>query len=268
MNNNPLISVLVPVFNRFIFIPRTLQSLKNQSYENIEVVVINDGGENAYQFVEELHDPRFKYVENPYNMGPAAARNTGLRNCMGEYISLLDSDDIYLQYALEFRIYMLQKLGVEIVYTRSLKNIMNHVRLSDGRKGYQIVHRELYWDQEFDRDRILTINVCPVCNPLFSRKAWEDSHYWFNEELTITEDQDFWIALSRNHDFHNLGLIDAECSYVQEQGAQMTGTRDFSQNLIKVFKRWRSTAININAVIEQQNSVLRSAGINPVDYGL
>jgi glycosyltransferase involved in cell wall biosynthesis len=265
---NPLISVLVPVYNRFSFIPRTLQSLQNQSYKEIEIIVVNDGGEDASQFVEQLHDPRFKYVTYTKNQGLSHARNVGLQNCTGNYISLLDSDDIYLPYALETRMYWLQKLGAEVVYTRSLKNIMDHVIFSDGREGYQIVHRELYWDQEFDRDDILTTNIAPCCNPLFSRRAWEESNYWFQEDMDSSEDHFFWISLSRKYDFYNLGLVDAECTYVREKGFNMTGSRDFSKNWIKIFQHWRHTAINYEKVVSQQNSVLKSVGINPEDYGL
>lgn len=266
--SNPLISVIVPVYNRQEFIPRTLQSLKDQTYKNIEVVVINDGGESAEHLVDAMNDSRFKYFEHDKNKGLAAARNTGLRNSSGEFISLLDSDDIYNKYALEFRITALQNLGVDVVYTRALKHIMNRVDMGNGRFGYEIVHTELYWNMDFDRDRMLVYNIAPCVCPLFSRKAQEECNIWFPEDLDTSEDQYFWTGLSRKYDFHSLELCDAECSFVQNAKINMTGTRNFAKNWVKIYKDFRYSAIDREWVIKTQNQTLINAGLNPSDYGL
>lgn len=265
--NEPLISVLVPIYNRFNFLVLTLQSLKNQSYHNFEAICINDGGEDASRFIEELDDSRFRYFEHKINSGLPAARNTALKHANGSYISLLDSDDIYLKYALEMRMYYIQKLGVDVVYTRSLQNIMDKVQFSDGREGYQLVHQQLYWNSNFSRDQLLCTNIAPCCNVTFSRKSWEDSGYWYDEELRTGEDFDFWNALSRKYDFHNLEFIDAECSF-RRDGTQMTGVRNFAMDLPRIFKRWRNTAIDLPKVTEIQNRILINSGLNPSDYNL
>ena len=264
----PLASVLVPVYNRQEFIPRTLQSLKDQTYQNCEFIIINDGGESAKHLVDAMNDSRFKYFEHDKNKGLAAARNTGLRNSSGEVISLLDSDDIYNKYALEFRITALQKLKVDVVYTRSLKHIMDRVEGRDGSIGYKIVHTELYWNMEFDKDRMLIYNIAPCCCPLITRKAQEDADMWFPEDLDTSEDQYAWTKLSRKYDFHNLELCDSECSFVRNSKMNMTGTRNFAKNWIKIYKDFRHTAINYEWVKNTQNQTLINAGINPEDYGL
>jgi hypothetical protein len=110
-------------------------------------------------------------------------------------------------------------------------------------------------------------NLCPCCNPLFSRRSWEKSNYWFDESLTSTEDHDFWIGLSRKTDFVPLELIDTECSYRTDKN-QMTGSIDFSRNWIKVFKKWRHTAEDLDWVTERQNAVLKSVNIDPASVGL
>jgi glycosyltransferase involved in cell wall biosynthesis len=261
-NSEPLVSVLVPTYNRKWLLPRTLNSLLEQSYKNIEIVLVNDFGEDVQDIVDNLNDTRIKYIKNESNLGLAGTRNVALRNCNGKYISLLDDDDIYLKYAIEFRMHMIKNLNAEIVYTRSL---LDHWHKTDN--GYQSVQKVLYWDSEYNKDLILVQNIAPCLNPLFSRKSREDSNYWFDETLTTTEDHDFWIALSRKHDFHNLQLVDAECSQ-RDDKSQMTGSLDFSKNWIKVFKKWRSTAENLQWVIESQNSILQQVDINPSDYGL
>jgi O-antigen biosynthesis protein len=259
---DPLISVIIPCYNRLEWIPLTIESLINQTYTKFEAIFINDGGESVQPLLDQYGDDRFKYYEHDVNKGLPAARNTGLRHCEGDYISLLDSDDIYMPLALEFRLSMLKKYKAEIVFTRSLQN------LYENKNGqYNLVHQQLYWNSPFDRDLILVQNICPCCNTLFSRKSWEESNYWFDETLTSTEDHDFWIALSRKNDFIPLELLDAECSYRLDK-KQMTGSVNFVPNWIKVFKKWRHTAEDLEWVTENQNNILRNVKINPADYGL
>jgi glycosyltransferase involved in cell wall biosynthesis len=260
--SEPLVSILVPTYNRKWLLPRTLKSLLNQSYKNLDIVLVNDAGEDVQDVVNELNDSRINYIQNQSNLNLAGTRNVALKHAKGNYICLCDDDDIYLPYAIEFRMYMIKKLNAEIVYTRSL---LDHWHKTDN--GYQSVQKTLYWDSEYNKDLILIQNIAPCLNPLFSRKSWEDSNYWFDETLTTTEDHDFWIALSRRHDFHNLQLVDAECSQ-RDDKSQMTNNLDFSKNWIKVFKKWRHTAENFQYVKESQNNILRQVGINPINYEL
>jgi glycosyltransferase involved in cell wall biosynthesis len=262
MIDNPLVSILVPTYNRKWLLPRTLQSLVNQSYKNIEIVVVNDAGENVKDVVSQFNDSRIKYFWNEKNIGLAGTRNVALKHSTGSYICLLDDDDIYLPYAIEFRMYMMKKLNAEIVYTRSLKDVWD----KQGDK-YFSTQKVLYWDSDFSKDLILVQNIAPCCNPLFSRKSWEESNYWFDESLTTTEDHDFWIALSRRFNFENLKLIDTECSFRTDLN-QMTGKKNFSLNWIKVFKKWRHTAENLDWVVKKQNEILESVNLIPSDYGL
>jgi glycosyltransferase involved in cell wall biosynthesis len=264
---DPLVSILVPIYNRFNFLVLTLQSLKNQSYRNIQVLCINDGGESAENYIKELNDPRFEYYEYSANKGLSFARNTALKHADGTFLSLLDSDDIYMKYSIEFRMYMIKKLGAEIVFTRSLQNIMDKITLPDGRETYQTIHSQLYWNSPFRRDLILVQNVAPCCNVTFSRKSWEKANYWFQEDMSSSEDHDFWCALSRKTDFIPLDLLDTECS-LRQDGTNMTGTINFVPNWIKIFKRWRETAEDLNWVTNTQNDILRKVGIDPADYGL
>ena len=259
----PLVSILVPTHNRKWLLPRTLNSLTTQSYKNIEIVLVNDAGEDVQDIVNQFNDPRIKYYQNPINIGLAGSRNVAIKESTGDYICLLDDDDIYLQYAIEFRMYMMKKLGAEIVYTRSL---LDHWEKVD--EGYRSVGKTLYWDSPFRRDLLTVQNVAPCCCPLFSRKSWDDSgNYLFDETMTTSEDHDFWCGLSRKTDFQELKLIDCECSQRNDK-SQMTGSLDFSPNWIKIFKRWRSTAENLPWVTEHQNNVLKSVGINPEEHGL
>ena len=266
--SNPLISVLVPCYNRLEWIPFTIESLLNQTYTNFEAIFVQDGGEDIDGIIAKYNDPRLKLFKHDVNKGLPAARNTALRHSSGEYISLLDSDDIYLPLALEFRMSMMKKYNAEAVYTRALQNIFEKKFTQYGESYYQMVHQQLYWNQDFDREKLLLINLCPCNCWLISRKAWEETNYWFDEDLKTSEDYDFTIAISRKFDYVNLKLIDCEDSYRTDTESQMTGTRNFGFDIAKVYKRWRHTAQDLKWVTENQNNILRSRGIDPSDYGL
>ena len=264
MSNNPLVSIIVPTYNRASLLQRTLNSIFGQSYLSIEILVVNDCGEDI-QFVldkfPECGARKITYVKNEVNKGLAETRNAGMSHATGDYFIFLDDDDILLPYAIEFRMYMIQKLSAEIVYTRALQDIWEKAD-----NGYRSIHKQLYWDSHFDRDLLLVQNIAPCCCPMFSRKAWDDSgNYKLDGNLDTSEDFDFWVSLSRKTDFHELKLIDAECSYRRDL-TQMTGSRNFSNAYPIIYGRWRNTAENREWVVSHQNDVLKNMGFNPDAY--
>jgi len=261
----PLISVLVPTYNRKWLLHRTLESILTQSYKNIEVILVNDAGEDVQPLVDYLGDSRIKYYQNEKNLDLAGTRNVALGYSTGDYICLLDDDDIHLKYTLEFRMYMMKKLKADIVYTRALQDVWQKVE-----NGYQSIHKKLYWDSPFDKDLILIQNIAPCCCPLFSRQAWMDTGAWFDETLTTSEDWAFWVELSRKYDFHELKVVDCECSFRMDN-TQMTGSREgYTSHLPYLYKKWRDYASpeKKDWVIEHQNSSMKSRGLNPSDYDL
>lgn len=101
--NQPLISIIIPIYNVENYIKECLNSVSNQTYKNLEILCINDGSLDNSLNITKHHsntDNRIKII-NQDNKGLSAARNTGLRNAIGEYIFFLDSDDILLENAIE-----------------------------------------------------------------------------------------------------------------------------------------------------------------------
>lgn len=112
-----LVSVIVPVYNGEKYLHMCIESITNQSYENIEIILINDGstdncGEicNAYA----LRDKRIKVIQTTNN-GPAAARNTGIENSKGEFIFFIDSDDFIENNAIELLIESYKQTNADII---------------------------------------------------------------------------------------------------------------------------------------------------------
>lgn len=267
MNKLPVISVIIATRNRPSLLRRAFESIIHQSCENKkEVIIINDGGEkylDRYRNDNGGGISRLKAIDLEKNMGVSHTRNIGLENATGDYICFLDDDDIFLNHAFDFRMNMINKLKADIVYTRALQDIWETQR--DGK--YRSVGKQLYWDCAFDKDLILIQNIAPNCCVMFSKDSWNKS-YWFDENLINGEDYDFWIALSRNNDFHELGLIDCECSFRKDEKSQKTGSENFANSYPIIYKRWRHTAIDLEKVTQSQNRMLVKMGFNPKDYDL
>lgn len=90
----PLVSICIPVYNSDRFIAHTIESVLNQTYQNWELILINDGStDDSVTIIKQFNDPRIVYIEQG-NRGAAAARNVALNNCRGEFVQFLDADDL------------------------------------------------------------------------------------------------------------------------------------------------------------------------------
>lgn len=101
-NQNPLVSVIIPTYNRANSLERAIKSVINQTYKNLEIIVVDDNStDNTEEIVKSFSDDRIKYVRHFQNKGSSSARNTGIKNSQGEFIAFLDSDDEYLPEKIE-----------------------------------------------------------------------------------------------------------------------------------------------------------------------
>jgi GT2 family glycosyltransferase len=108
--SGPLLSIVVPTYNRDYCLARTLDSALNQTYANVEVIVVDDGSKDKTdQLIADKYgnEPRLRYIKQK-NGGVSSARNNGLRNTRGEFIALLDSDDVWHPWKAELQIGVMQ----------------------------------------------------------------------------------------------------------------------------------------------------------------
>src|SRR5690554_926163 len=101
MTPNALVSIIIPTYRQKEYFKEALDSLVNQSYKNIEIIVIDDNGDfNEYSeyvtnIIQNKYDKRIKYFKNSANIGSAQSKNRGIELSMGDYITFLDDDDYY-----------------------------------------------------------------------------------------------------------------------------------------------------------------------------
>lgn len=117
----PLVSCIIPTYNRANFVERAIQSVLNQTYKNIEVIVVDDGSEdNTKEVVLSIKNERIKYIRLHRNFGAAFARNVGIVNAEGEFIAFLDSDDYFLPEKIEKQVEaMMSDSSIGVCYTEA-----------------------------------------------------------------------------------------------------------------------------------------------------
>jgi len=102
MTTTPVVSVIIPTRNRAHVLRRSIESVLNQTFSNLELIVVDDASEDlTASLVTAIRDPRVRYIRYDGHRGAAAARNVGLRAARGEYIAFQDSDDEWTRFKLE-----------------------------------------------------------------------------------------------------------------------------------------------------------------------
>ena len=114
--NKPLVSIIIPCFNRENYLPETIESCLEQTHSNLEIIVADDGSTDgsvtvAKQYAQQ--DDRVK-VFHTVNQGPCVARNNGLGLSQGIYVKFLDSDDVLLPYSIEYQVDSLEHYQVDL----------------------------------------------------------------------------------------------------------------------------------------------------------
>lgn len=189
ISNFPLISIIVPIYNSENALEDCLRSLSNQTYENIEIILINDGSTDRSYIIAEAYckmDKRFKLF-NQCNSGVAVARQKGLDNATGEYIIHCDSDDIMLKNAIEDLLMSIEKNQSDIAVGSYIKK-MPHEGKPDVIFEYKTV------DANNFIQKIVTGEYhAGLCNKLI--RATLCKKFSFDPSINFTEDKLYLIQL-------------------------------------------------------------------------
>lgn len=115
-----LVSIITPLYNSSIWVEQAIKSVQNQSYQNWEMLIIDDySTDNSYTIAQSFaeKDSRIKVVQLNENSGPAIARNMAIESAQGRYIAFLDSDDLWLPEKLEKQIKFMQEMDIAFSFT-------------------------------------------------------------------------------------------------------------------------------------------------------
>ncbi len=188
------ISVIIPTFNRVDYLKRAIFSVQRQSAQCQEIVVVDDGSTDSTQdFILQLakKDKRIKYLFQENN-GPAAARNLGIKNCSGDYIAFLDSDDHW------------HKRKLEVQYKRlfqAKEYLISHTYEKWFRRGVHLNQKKIHIPRDGDIfEHCLQLCAVGMSTVMVKRELFELVGY-FDETMRCCEDYDLWLRVSCNYNF-------------------------------------------------------------------
>lgn len=187
-----LISVIIPLYNSERYISETIESVINQTYQNWELIVIDDySTDSSREIVKEYEkkDTRIRLIESETNFGgPARPRNIGIENAKGKYIAFLDSDDVWLVEKLEKQVEVLADSDYDIIHTLaySIDTQSNKIGLLNNQKVYNALHPFLSDLTIFYFSNYVNINTVLM-------KKDKDLRFREDKYLVALEDWFFWI---------------------------------------------------------------------------
>jgi glycosyltransferase involved in cell wall biosynthesis len=191
--SKPVVSVIIPTYNRVGVLRRSIQSVLAQTYRDFELIIVDDGStDNTEEVVRSYSDPRIRFIRQEKNRGAAVAYNIGIKAAHGEYIALLDSDDEWLPKKLERQMELFQQdkkgdLGLVLCEVLALGrhgdshiipklNLLTREALLPHRRdgGYctlqflikcNLAEAELYFDEELKdaNEWDLLVRLSPIC---------------------------------------------------------------------------------------------------------
>lgn len=198
---DPLVSIIIPTFNRDAYIGSALDSIINQSYTNWECIVVDDGGTDQTAKIMADYckqDDRIKYVKRPdcYAKGSNGSRNYGLSLSKGDFIAFCDDDDYWLQDKLEKQMPIFEAHPDVGLVTGNIEYVN-----TDGVRSGRVIKQTGNHGYVFED--LLFKNRLSMITPVLRREVF-DKVGLFNTEFKIYEDWEYWRRVAYYYPFYAL----------------------------------------------------------------
>jgi glycosyltransferase involved in cell wall biosynthesis len=200
-SDKPLISVILPTYNRAPLIGKSIQSVLQQTWTHFELLVIDDGSsDNTDDVVKSINDPRITYVKYSENRGANHARNVGVKTAKGDYLAFQDSDDEWYPEKLEMHLNAFRNASSDIGVVYS-----GFYKITGSKKTYipgkQISRKEGDILQELLKDNFISTPSVLI------RRACFETAGDFDESLPRLQDWDLFIRLARDYRFKYIDQV-------------------------------------------------------------
>lgn len=196
----PLVSVIVRTCGRPDVLRETLISLCNQTYPNIEVVVVEDGKDASQEMIiSEFSDLRIQYHATKEKRGRCVVGNIGMESANGEYFNFLDDDDVFYADHVETLVAALQNnTEFRVAYALGAQTPIRVI--SQEPYQYELIGYEHAVDFPFNRLRLLQQNYLPIQSVMFARCLYEE-YGGFDTHLNVLEDWELWTRYAVKEKF-------------------------------------------------------------------
>lgn len=210
--NNPLVSVVIPSFNRLDYLLRAIESVLNQTYSKTEIIVVNDGsteeGYLEHKYIKDIKQINLEQNQKIINgFGPGNIRNFGINKASGEWVAFLDDDDLWLKDKLEIQLNHLKGTNLKMSSTDALigngiyneklkyKSLLNDyyykkIKKAVFRNYFINRFKKLIYPETFTKDFITTVNPIITSTVLLDKDLINQLNGFRN--LPYAADYDLW----------------------------------------------------------------------------
>ncbi len=233
--SGPVVTVLVPTFNRRRYFAEALASVVCQNYRNLQIIAINDGGEDVSDIVKSYDDPRLLFINRKENRGKAYSLNEALARAEGKYVAYLDDDDLYYPNHIETLVDALEnKSDCQVAYS-DLYKVYCKVCPDGSRKALSKV---VEISRDFDRFFMLYYNHVLHVSLMHRRDLLEKTGL-YNEAINVLIDWDLTRRLAFFSDFYHVPEITGEfyqpagkCDRISVLGRK--NEKKYARNILRI----------------------------------
>jgi len=230
---SPIVSVIMPVYNTAKYVQVAIDSVLAQTYADFELLIIDDdGSDNSIDLCRAYDDPRIRIISQQ-NRGLAGARNTGIRNARGQFVALLDSDDLWEPKKLERHVEHLRRaphIGVSYAASGLIDDEGNPLRIVQRPKLRDVSPQDV-----FLRNPIGNGSAPVLRRAVFDDIAYlnqeRDEYDYFDDEFRQSEDIECWCRIALTTDWGFQGIKGTYTRYRINEGG-------LSANVVKQFATW------------------------------
>ena len=227
---DPLVSVIMPVYNCEKYVEEAIDSILNQSYKNIELIIIDDGSKDkSIDIINSYEDERIKFSKNKINKGVSATRNVGLKLAQGKYIAIMDSDDISPLERIEKQVTFLEE-------NEEFGLIGGHYERFEVKSFF--TKRKLIKHSLISEENQIKINLLGAfasSTVMIRNLIIVKYNILFDTELRVAEDYDFWRRIGK---YSKVTNIDEMLLYYRHHSSSAMKTNKIpSQHTIKAIRK-------------------------------
>jgi glycosyltransferase involved in cell wall biosynthesis len=223
-----LVSVIIPTYNRASFIKETLRSVLAQTYQNFEIIIVDDGStDDTKDVVKSIDDDRINYIYQNNSGQPANPRNNGIKHSNGKYIAFLDSDDLWIPEKLEIQLdYFEKDSNLLLISSDAIKFPGIEEKMQNSKNNKLLTFKEL-----IKQNLVFTSSVIML-------KEVVDKVGVFDEDsrLRAVEDFDYWLRISKIRD--NCVMVLKNCLFkyrLSEDSISDVSAADYLVNIHNKF---------------------------------
>jgi glycosyltransferase involved in cell wall biosynthesis len=226
------VTIVLPTYNGAVFLRQSIDSCLNQTYDNIELIIVDDGStDETSEIIETYQDKRIIYIQHKENKGLPIALNTGFANSSGEYLTWTSDDNFYDKEAIKEMLIFLKKRECSFVFC-------DYYQFNDEDLSKFLIKLP-------DSIALKQGNQIGACF-LYSREVMENIGY-YDPDTKLAEDYDYWIRVSKIFPMHHLNV---PLYFYRTHKKSLTVTKYYEVRVVEFFVRFKNDILSIDEVID------------------